>query len=460
MSNIAMKPLVIYGCGAVGRLALQIAFDINRVSPTWDFLGFLDDAPDAISASPTLNVLGGIEWLKQKRDVSIVVAVGDPVKRFEMVARLRAAGQTEFATLVHPTCWISERVSIGIGVIIYMGVMVDPDVEVGEFVNINKGVTLGHDCRLMPFATLSPSVNVGGHVVVGTGTYLGINSCSIQNREIGEWCVIGAGATVVNDIPAGTTAVGSPARPIKWTDPTAPAAMKYPHAQLVIIGAGGAGSEALWVARRMFLSTNGVPWLILGYIDDNPALVGKSVNGLPVLGGAEEFVAAHDPCHFHCAIGTNATRRRLVGIFEDRGFKPATLIDPTATMATSAIVGDGSYVGPRACISPLARLGRHTLININACVAHDSQVGDFATVSPGVKIGGNVEIGIGAYLGIGSCTIQNVKIGDWCMVGAGATVVDDVPAGTTVVGTPARPIKKSGPNTGGDGLMHQRAIPI
>jgi len=195
----------------------------------------------------------------------------------------------------------------------------------------------------------------------------------------------------------------------------------------------------------MFMAPNGVPWRILGFVDDNPALAGKAVLGLPVLGGIETFSPPDGSCYFHCAIGTNHVRQRLARVCEERGLKPATLIDPSATVATTAIVGEGSLVAPRACISPLVKLGRHTLINIHASVAHHCHVGDFATISPGVKIGGSVEIGQGAYMGIGSCTLQNVKIGEWCMVGAGATVVNDIPARITVVGTPARPIKRSDP---------------
>ena len=34
------------------------------------------------------------------------------------------------------------------------------------------------------------------------------------------------------------------------------------------------------------------------------------------------------------------------------------------------------------------------------------------------------------------------SVGDWSVVGAGACVVEDVPAGETVVGVPARPIRR------------------
>jgi len=39
--------------------------------------------------------------------------------------------------------------------------------------------------------------------------------------------------------------------------------------------------------------------------------------------------------------------------------------------------------------------------------------------------------------------IPNLKIGKWCTIGAGAVVISDIPDGATVVGNPARIVKKS-----------------
>ena len=49
-------------------------------------------------------------------------------------------------------------------------------------------------------------------VELGTGMQI------IQGKAIGDYSIIGAGAVVVKDIPARCTAVGSPAKPIKYHD--------------------------------------------------------------------------------------------------------------------------------------------------------------------------------------------------------------------------------------------------
>jgi len=48
----------------------------------------------------------------------------------------------------------------------------------------------------------------------------------------------------------------------------------------------------------------------------------------------------------------------------------------------------------------------------------------------------------GAFLGIGVFVIPKVKIGSWSMAGAGSVLIRDVDAHTTVVGVPAKLVKK------------------
>lgn len=45
---------------------------------------------------------------------------------------------------------------------------------------------------------------------------IGTGSAVIQGINIGRNTVVGAGAVVVKDLPADCTAVGSPAKPIKF----------------------------------------------------------------------------------------------------------------------------------------------------------------------------------------------------------------------------------------------------
>ena len=72
-------------------------------------------------------------------------------------------------------------------------------------------------------------------------------------------------------------------------------------------------------------------------------------------------------------------------------------------------------------------------------------IGDEVTILQNVTIGRKQsepdrapKIGRGVYLDAGSTIIGNVSVGDFAKIGAGAVVEQDVPAGCTAVGVPAR----------------------
>jgi acetyltransferase-like isoleucine patch superfamily enzyme len=89
---------------------------------------------------------------------------------------------------------------------------------VGKHNIINEICGFGHDTVLHDFVSIMSHSIFGGNVEVGNGCYFGLNTVVINQIKIGEWSVIGAGATVVDDIPPYSLAVGVPARVIKKLD--------------------------------------------------------------------------------------------------------------------------------------------------------------------------------------------------------------------------------------------------
>ena len=67
---------------------------------------------------------------------------------------------------------------------------------------------------------------------------------------------------------------------------------------------------------------------------------------------------------------------------------------------------------------------------------------DGVEVAPGATLCGVVHVGINGWIGAGATVLPRVRIGADAIVGAGAVVTRDVPAGATVVGIPARPIRR------------------
>lgn len=215
-----MKDLVIFGAGSVGRLSEQIASDINQVKKVFNIIGYLDDNEKKHHTDiHDLPVLGGMKWLEEYPNTYIALGFSNPSQKFELIQRFNRANHQRFIQLVHPESWISKRVQIGSGTIIYPGVHIDVDVKIGDFVLINKLSTLGHDTSIGNFSTISPGVNLGGNNIIGDGVDFGINSCSLQSMAIGSWSVIGAGAVIIRDVPDHAVMVGNPGRVLRIREP-------------------------------------------------------------------------------------------------------------------------------------------------------------------------------------------------------------------------------------------------
>src|SRR5665647_2274293 len=124
--------------------------------------------------------------------------------------------RSERMTLGSTSVMRSDRIAIGEGTIICAGAILTVDITIGKHVIINLDCTVGHDALIGDFVTLYPSVNISGNTVINDEVEFGTGSQIIQGKEVGSGSIIGAGAVVVRDIPQGCTAVGLPARPIKF----------------------------------------------------------------------------------------------------------------------------------------------------------------------------------------------------------------------------------------------------
>ena len=105
---------------------------------------------------------------------------------------------------------------IGEGSIITAGNVITVNTEIGNHVILNLSCTVGHDTIIGDYSSCMPATNISGEVKMAPCVYIGTGVKIVNQVEIGENTIIGAGAVVAKSIPDNCTAVGIPAKPIKF----------------------------------------------------------------------------------------------------------------------------------------------------------------------------------------------------------------------------------------------------
>ena len=207
----SQKQIKVYiiGAGGHGQVVADALLSIG-ITPA----GFLDDN-EVLFGKTILDipVLGKVSEAKNL-DGRFIVAIGDNSTRKRIVERLSFPDRKYF-TVVHHRAIIAKGVKIGAGSMIIGGVVINTGTVIGKHTIINTSVSVDHHNVIGGFVHIAPGSHTGGAVKVKEGAFLGIGVSVIPGKTIGNWAVIGAGASVITDIPDNVTAVGVPARVIK-----------------------------------------------------------------------------------------------------------------------------------------------------------------------------------------------------------------------------------------------------
>ncbi len=186
---------------------------------------------------------------------------------------------------------------------------------------------------------------------------------------------------------------------------------------------------------------------ILFCTEIDPKHVGRTVDGVEIK-GSDELILNLEPDSFQLvngigSIGKPVRRQQIYECFSDQGFEFATVIHPSAVIATSAKIADGVQIMAGALIQADATIGCNTIINSGTSIDHECRVGSHCHIAPRVALSGEVTVGDSSHIGTGASIIQSICVGNGCVLGAGATLVSDLPDDTIAVGTPAKPVSSS-----------------
>ncbi|BAB80180.1 acetyltransferase [Clostridium perfringens] len=212
-----MKDLIIVGAGGFGREVAWLVEDINNNNREWNLLGFIDENEQ--NHGNELNgykVLGGFDYLNNKKNIYYVCAIGNAKVRKEIVEKKCSKYNIKPANLIHPSVIMSKKYNkMGEGCIICASNIITVNVTLGDHIIVNLDCTIGHDVVINDYVTIYPSVNVSGNCNIGECVELGTGTQVIQGNNIGDRTIVGAGSVVIRNIEGDKVAVGVPTKVIK-----------------------------------------------------------------------------------------------------------------------------------------------------------------------------------------------------------------------------------------------------
>lgn len=213
----------------------------------------------------------------------------------------------------------------------------------------------------------------------------------------------------------------------------------------VIVGSGGFAREVAWLIRDLNHATPSYEFK--GFIVSDLSRLGEHDSKDLVLGdfGWLEAHRGEIQAAFF-GIGTPGVKLRLASELEQRcpWLEWPALVHPTAQFDRgSTRLGRGVVICAGVIGTVSLTFDDFAMVNLSCTIGHEAVLGKACVLNPTVNISGGVTLEEGVLIGTGAQILQYVKVGANATVGAGAVVNKDVVPGDTVVGIPAKSLKRA-----------------
>lgn len=202
---------------------------------------------------------------------------------------------------------------------------------------------------------------------------------------------------------------------------------------IFLLGGGGHANDVLNAIERVGLLDD-----IAGCFDDRADPLRMQRWGVKYLGPLAGQCLERGL--YVIGVGMPGAKAHVLKAIDPGEATALVLVDPSAMIGHGAELGEGTVVLFGGCVSALANIGPHCLIGHNSLIGHDTIVGARSSVMPSAAVSGDCQIGEDVLIGTNAAVLQGIAVGSGATVGAGALVTRDVAPGSTVAGTPARPI--------------------
>jgi UDP-perosamine 4-acetyltransferase len=210
VGTLSDRRVLLVGAGGHARVCLEALRDMGDLH----VVGAVSADGTSVTGLgvPVLGTQSEVPRITQDHRVTtLCVAIGDNLTRSGLTKQLTESGHN-ITQAVSRFAMISLTASLGGGVQLLPGSVVNAASELGAGTIVNSNASIDHDCRVGQFVHVAPGAAIGGGVTIGDLAFVGLGARVLPGLTIGAGATVGAGAVVIADVAPGVTVVGAPAR--------------------------------------------------------------------------------------------------------------------------------------------------------------------------------------------------------------------------------------------------------
>lgn len=200
MSDLNLKPLIVIGGGGHASVLLDILLSDGK-----NVIAYISPEPAA-----NKKLFKGLIHFSHDSDIEkyapnevlLINGIGHMPKSNQRLTIYKALSDKgyKFTSVIAKSAIISEYALIAEDAQVLTRAIIHAGASIGNNTIINTSVIVEHDSEIKEHVHLAPNVTICGNSVINSQSFIGASATVIQGIEIGQYCVVGAGVTLLQNM--------------------------------------------------------------------------------------------------------------------------------------------------------------------------------------------------------------------------------------------------------------------
>ena len=200
-----MKKIIIIGAGAHAAELEEYILENNKITNSYEIVGYLDDSVQNYEKSKlSFPLLGGIYSENISEDIELILSI-NTVKLRSSIINFYKQRNLVFSSFIHNTARVFRTAEIGEGNVICPYSQIGPNVKIGSFNTFNNKSSIGHDTLIGDNNIFCPNIGLSGNTKIGNNNFFSLNVATIPNVSIGDNNVIAPNMVIEKNIKSDST---------------------------------------------------------------------------------------------------------------------------------------------------------------------------------------------------------------------------------------------------------------